>query len=91
VTNVVTYDQPTTSAVAKNWDMLIERRVNFAKDDPTHRGHASMSAEDPWADLVVSGNLVEHQLVLPNHCGGECRRATIISMRHRTPQQQNAA
>jgi len=28
--------------------MLIERRVDFAKDDPTHRGHASMSAER-WA------------------------------------------
>lgn len=52
MTNVVTYDQPTTSAVAKNWDMLIERRVDFAKDDPTHRGHASMSAEDPHVAIV---------------------------------------
>lgn len=39
VTNMVTHDQQTTSAVARDWDMLIERRVDFAKDDPTHRGH----------------------------------------------------
>jgi hypothetical protein len=54
VTNVVTHGQLTTSAVARNWDMLIERRVDLAKDDPTHRGHASMSAERSCPDTDTS-------------------------------------
>jgi hypothetical protein len=68
VTNVVTYDQSTTSAVARNWDMLIERRVDFAKDDPTHRSRAIHVRR-----AILCGHLWTGVGPIPNLPGRPCR------------------